>query len=311
VTLDYMTMGVHKIVVAYDGSAAADSALWLGGLLARQGGASLTVVSIYAAEPAFHAHTVHLRLVLAAAADEHLERAERRLPYGFGAELRAIRSHSVPNALHDLAAHQAVDLIVVGGSGSVAERLVAAAPRCAVAVVPQGTATRASAGLRVIGVAYDGSREADAALAEGERIALAAGGTLHIIGALEPASWRGAGLPALAGFAEPEAEARVRLNDALERAVAGVAPDACALSILATGLPPVELARQAADLDLLVTGSRGYGSVGCASLGSVSTALLRKLPCPVLVVPRPGVRVGGRGRRASAPRVGYRPPART
>ena len=89
VTLDYMTIGVRKIVVAYDGSAAADGALWLGALLARQRGASLTVVSVYADEPAFHAHTDHLRLVLAAGADEHLERAERRLPYGFGAELRA------------------------------------------------------------------------------------------------------------------------------------------------------------------------------------------------------------------------------
>jgi nucleotide-binding universal stress UspA family protein len=325
---------VHKILVAYDGGAAADGALWLGALLARQGGASLTVVSVYAAEPAFHAHTDHLRLVLAAAADDHLERAERRLPYGFKAERRAIRSHSVPNALHDLAADEPVDVIVVGGkrqsrahatlTGSVAERLVAAAARCAVAVVPRGTADRANAGLRLVGVAYDGSREADAALAEGERIAVAARGTLHIIGVLEPASWRGAGLPAVAGFAEPEAKARDRLDFALERAVAGVAPEVCALSILATGWPPLELARQATDLDLLVTGSRGYGPSGRASLGSVSTALLRSLPCPVLVVPRPAVdepegnqaqlslaTVRGRGRRACEPPAGYRSPART
>jgi nucleotide-binding universal stress UspA family protein len=290
---------VHKILVAYDGGAAADSALWLAALLARQTGTSLTVVSVYAAEPAFHAHTDHLRLVLAAAADDHLERAERRLPYGFKAERRAVRSHSVPNALHDLAAHEPVDMIVLGGkrqararaalSGSVAERLVAAAARCAVAVVPQATADRANAGLRVIGVAYDGSPEANAALAEGERIALAARATLHIIGVLEPASWRGAGLPALSGFAEPEAEARGRLNGALERAVAGVAPEVCALPILATGWPPEELAWQATDLDLLVTGSRGYGPSGRAALGSASTALLRSLPCPVLVVPRPAV----------------------
>lgn len=323
---------VQKIFVAYDGGAAADGALWLAALLARQSGASLTVVSVYAAEPAFHAHTDHLRLVLAAAADDHLERAERRLPYGFKAERRAIRSHSVPNALHDLAAHEPVDVIVVGGqrqsrahatlTGSVAERLVAAAARCAVAVVPQGT-DRANAGLRVIGVAYDGSPEADAALAEGERIAMAARATLHVIGVLEPASWRGAGVPALSGFAEPEAKARDRLDGALERAVAGVAPEVCALPILATGWPPVELARQATDLDLLVTGSRGYGPSGRAALGSASTALLRSLPCPVLVVPRPAVdepegdqaqvsfaTVGGRDPPACEPRVGYRSPAR-
>jgi nucleotide-binding universal stress UspA family protein len=61
------------------------------------------------------------------------------------------------------------------------------------------------------------------------------------------------------------------------------------LSVLATGSPPAELERQATDLDLLVAGSRGYGPSGRASLGSVSTALLRSLPCPVLVVPRPEV----------------------
>jgi nucleotide-binding universal stress UspA family protein len=332
VTLNHMPHG-HEIVVAYDGAPASDGALWLGGLLARQCGASLTVVSVYAAEPAFHAHTAHLRLVLAAEADDNLERAERRLPYGLHAELRAVRSHSVPNALLDLAANDDVDLIVVGGkaergthtslTGSVAERLVAAGPRCAVAVVAKTAGSHVDAALRVIGVAYDGSREADAALAEGERLALAAGGTLHVIGVLEPASWHTAGLPALAGFAEPEGQARERLNDALERAVAGVAPDVCALSIVATGAPAAELTRQGTDLDLLVVGSRGYGPITHASLGSVSTALLRSLPCPVLVVPRPPLEVvsssaalvsavgplGGRGPLAFGPRAGSRSPA--
>jgi nucleotide-binding universal stress UspA family protein len=271
--------------------------------------------------------------VLAAEADDHLERAERRLPSGLKAERSAIRSHSVPHALHDLAADDAVDLIVVGGeprlsadaaSSGVAERLFAAAAGCAVAVVPPRAVDRANAGLRVIGVAYDGSREADVALAMAERIALAARGTLHIIGVLEPASWLAAGLPTLAGFAEPEARARGRLDRALARSVARAPSDVCALSVLATGSPSSELTRQASDLDLLVVGSRGYGPLGRASLGSVSTALLRNLPCPVLIVPRPEVDVlegddgqlspvtyGDPGRRAGELQRGYRSPART
>jgi nucleotide-binding universal stress UspA family protein len=308
VTLNHMTTDATRqpmraggvaaeVVVAYDGGAAADGALWLGGLLARQGGASLTVVSVYAAEPAFHAHTEHVRLVLAAEADGHLERAGGRLPYGSKAQMHTIRSHSIPNALHDLAADNSVALVVVGGrpqlpapaasSVNVAERLVAASARCSVAVVPRGAADRRNAGLHVIGVAYDGSPESDAALATAERIALAAHGTLHIVGVLEPASWRAPGLPALAGYAEPDARARGRLDRALAAAVARAAPDVCALSVLATGSPAVELARQATDLDLLIVGSRGYGPAGSVSLGSVSSTLLRSLPCPVLIVPRP------------------------
>jgi nucleotide-binding universal stress UspA family protein len=39
-------------------------------------------------------------------------------------------------------------------------------------------------------------------------------------------------------------------------------------------------------VDLLVTGSHGYGPVRRALLGSVSTQLMRSCPCPLYVVPR-------------------------
>jgi nucleotide-binding universal stress UspA family protein len=46
------------------------------------------------------------------------------------------------------------------------------------------------------------------------------------------------------------------------------------------------LERESRDLDLLVTGSRGYGPKRAALLGSVSSALLRTAECPIVVVPR-------------------------
>ena len=46
-----------------------------------------------------------------------------------------------------------------------------------------------------------------------------------------------------------------------------------------------ELAAASAELDLLVLGSRGYGSVRSALLGSVSRALVRSAACPVVVLP--------------------------
>ena len=52
------------------------------------------------------------------------------------------------------------------------------------------------------------------------------------------------------------------------------------------GDPATELAYAGNDLDLLVTGSRGYGPVRRLMLGSTSTRLVREAPCPVLVLTR-------------------------
>jgi nucleotide-binding universal stress UspA family protein len=45
-------------------------------------------------------------------------------------------------------------------------------------------------------------------------------------------------------------------------------------------------------VDLLVTGSRGYGPSRRVLLGSVSSKLARSAPCPLLVVPRTAERSG-------------------
>ena len=47
-----------------------------------------------------------------------------------------------------------------------------------------------------------------------------------------------------------------------------------------------ELVERSSGLDLLVVGSRGYGPVRHALLGSVTSELMRTAACPVLVVPR-------------------------
>jgi nucleotide-binding universal stress UspA family protein len=56
---------------------------------------------------------------------------------------------------------------------------------------------------------------------------------------------------------------------------------------LAGGEPATSLVRVARDHDaqLLVVGSRGLGELRTALLGSVSTELFRRAPCPVVVVP--------------------------
>jgi nucleotide-binding universal stress UspA family protein len=50
------------------------------------------------------------------------------------------------------------------------------------------------------------------------------------------------------------------------------------------------LAAMSSDLDVLVCGSRGYGTVKSVVLGSVSHALSRHSVCPLIVLPRGSAR---------------------
>jgi nucleotide-binding universal stress UspA family protein len=52
------------------------------------------------------------------------------------------------------------------------------------------------------------------------------------------------------------------------------------------GDPVDELRRQTEELDLLITGSRGYGPLRATLVGGVTGRLLREAACPVIVVPR-------------------------
>ena len=88
----------------------------------------------------------------------------------------------------------------------------------------------------------------------------------------------------------------------------GLAAVLAELGDIATGDLPVgdparELADAAQDLDLLVTGSRGYGPLRRLMLGSTSTKLVHEAPCPVLVLTRGAQHEtrGGRGRLSGVP----------
>lgn len=55
---------------------------------------------------------------------------------------------------------------------------------------------------------------------------------------------------------------------------------------VASAHPGPMLAELSADADLVVVGSRGYGGLRSALLGSVSNHVVHHARCPVLVVPR-------------------------
>jgi nucleotide-binding universal stress UspA family protein len=192
--------------------------------------------------------------------------------------------------LHQVAESERATFLVVGSShygplgrvllGGSAELVLEGAP-CAVAVAPRDFRTRAALDPRIIGVAYDASPEARDALRLGAELAQLSASTLRIIG-IRPRVGEGALLHA-PGTELDEAALAAAADEAVQ-----LAPEAGAVETLVVeGDPALSLLGQTeGEVGLIVAGSRGRGSVRRALLGSVSTALVRRASCPVIVVPQ-------------------------
>ncbi|HMI80526.1 MAG TPA: universal stress protein, partial [Solirubrobacterales bacterium] len=218
------------------------------------------------------------------------EEARRRLG-DLEVETRAFGGGSPAGVINDLAEREGVETIVVGSAhrgpigrtllGSVADGLLHGAP-CETVVAPRGYASEEHGPFRTIAVAYDDTPEAKAALARAETIALACRATIVIYIVVAPP----AVVPGPSGYTPavpPEA------GSIVTQVVKGVDERLAATGRALAGVPGPTIvgACEEVGADLLVAGSRGYGPVARTLLGSVSTQLAHKAPCPVLVVPRP------------------------
>lgn len=290
---------MSKIIVGADTSERSLDAAAFAHLVARASGADVLVASVFPYEdhPSRVANAEYRR-ALEADARETAARVAAELS-GLGDErvrTRTVARISAAHGLQDVAEEEHAALVVVGSShvgragrvlpGSTAERLLHGAP-CPVAVVPKGYRD-GEPGLRVIGAAYDGSAESEAARRSAVEIARAARAALRVVSVV-PASVHGS--PSMLGIAagaymvsaeDLHEESRKRL----EEAVAGLPAAVRAEPVLLTGDPEREIAEQTETLDLIVTGSRGYGPLRAVLLGGFSGRLLRDAACPVLVVPR-------------------------
>jgi nucleotide-binding universal stress UspA family protein len=213
-----------------------------------------------------------------------------------GGEIKVVHVEkgSPSDALQALAEKGEADLIVLGSThrahlgsvapGSVAEHLLHGA-RCRLVIAPNGYSQtdHSQDRLRVAAVGFDGMAESYAALDEAGRLAAKFGGSLRVIGVATPIPAMGAGAAAQAG-----AEAGPDFQTQLNTAVAELPSELRALPVFERG-DPVQKLLDAAEMgvDLLVLGSRGFGPVMRLLIGSVSSRVIRKAPCPVLVVPRP------------------------
>lgn len=266
-----------RVIVGYEGSRHAEDALKLGGLLAKATGTRLLIAYIYQEQPQWYGRDHDYQRGLRDEIQTLFERARGGLPEGISVDTESFPSSLPAQGLKDLARSERDALLVLGPThhgpigrvviGSVGQQLLEEAP-CSVTVAPRGFHRRDDEALRVLGVAFDGSPESQAALRH----------------AFELASVVGAELRPLAVVKRGHAD-----GGTLEQSVEAVAKDAGASRVelsLLKGDPARALSKAAKELDLLVTGSRGRGPVRHAVLGSVSAKLMRTAPCPVLIVPR-------------------------
>jgi nucleotide-binding universal stress UspA family protein len=189
------------------------------------------------------------------------------------------------------------DLIVLGGShlgsaGDLAgrktvQRLLHGAP-CAVAVATPGQSARFGESPRIC-VAYDASPEARFALGIAYALASETSASVTLCAVVEPvviaAGFYGVGTDMTLGE-EHKRAAGAELELAASSAPAGVAVE----QRVVWGTPAhTEVAKVAEGADLIVAGSRGFGALHRAIVGSTSGGLLKNGHTPVLVTPRDAI----------------------
>jgi nucleotide-binding universal stress UspA family protein len=209
-----------------------------------------------------------------------------------------VREGPPADTLARLAEQMPADLIVVGrtgdtpdgrkGLGSTAERLVHISHVPVLVSARPRSATPAN-----IFVAVDESHVADTALAWAAVLCRAFGARVTTIHVVSSAVSSGALTAAAVLSGTPPPDPRVPLtpvrptNEWAERAVKAGVPSERVESVTEFGDPAHEIvsAAERAGADLLVMGRRGAGNIRRAVLGSTVDAVLRRAPCPVLVVP--------------------------
>ena len=134
-------------------------------------------------------------------------------------------------------------------------------------------------------LATDGSKEAESAANTAIRLTQETGSELHVVHALalplnthDPSSFE----PEVRGRLEEAASTR------LEELIGGIEASGGEVegSQLGVGRPDAEIIDRAEEIGagLIVMGSRGFGTIRRALMGSVSDSVVRHAHCPVVVV---------------------------
>jgi len=201
-----------------------------------------------------------------------------------------LASAGSPEALNDAARQEQAGLVVIPW-GKESRRLLHGLE--VPVAIAQAEAVRAPEDrLRVIGVGFDAGDESRAALRVAERLALEHGATLRVYSVVAPHA------NATSRVEPTREEYRALLNESLgaqlHEEVQTLDSGVRAAASVVRGDPVEALAGASQQgLDLLVVGSRRQGALGRLILGSVSSDLVDRADCPLLVVPRPEMAADG------------------
>jgi nucleotide-binding universal stress UspA family protein len=281
-----------SIVIAVDATDRSLDALALGKLFAVATRAPVVLVSIFPydplADPAGEelsslrddAHGILLELAKAVGVEV--------------ADAQVLASNLVARELQRVSELETTGVLVLGSTsrgalgrllpGAMAERLLAGAA-APLAIAPRDYAERPAAALQRIGVGFDDSDESRHALEAGRLLARASGAELRVISVFERLSF-GAVATGRTGGRSANEIMRAQLRTALDEALADQDEGLVVEGRFLEGSAGEALAAESGDIDLLVTGSRGYGPRAAVLLGSTTHALMRTAACPGLVLPR-------------------------
>lgn len=285
---------LQKILVGYDFSAGAETALKQGVRLAAWNNAHLIVQHVVAAELTTDLATA-LEQDVATITEEarrsaQLELDQIRIKAGIAAP-PVVTAGSPLDELLQAVVHHRIDLLVVGvrgaetaepGAGMLATRLVRKAATKVLLVQPGH-----SGPYRTILVGVDFSENSTAAIRQALHIAGRDGAAVHCVHVFEPPWQRLRYRAAVIGTGTEfqrrfEAVMLQRLGEFA--AAAGADPNLCSLvpaTHHAQGL--IERARALAT-DLIVIGTHGRSALRYLLLGSTAEALVRETECSVLTI---------------------------
>jgi nucleotide-binding universal stress UspA family protein len=190
---------MRKIMVAHNGTAAAHDGLALASDLAKSMSCGLLIAYIVQEQPAARAMSGKYQRAMHGVTEAVLHPARERVDGMSLVEICPLAAPSTARGLLTLAEEERPDVLVLGSThrgplgriliGGVAESLLHGSPR-PVGVAPRGFAERPREGLRTLGVAYDGSPSAVAALAAAGELAAATGAGIRLLAVAEPAGLR-------------------------------------------------------------------------------------------------------------------------
>ena len=288
-----MTESPRPVLVGIDGTASGLEALALAEAFAVLTGSPLLLGAVYGHQSGAFSDVVWPPKRDATA---WLEEASHRLGDLVPWTCETMLSNSPAHGLVELAELEDAQLIVLGSnrhgpvgrllSGSTARGVAHGAP-CAVAVAPHDWRPQPPQVPLTFGVGVTDSEESRDALALAAGLAERAHAPLKLFSAVHVPS---PVHPMYAATGTGYEEWRRGQIDAGQRiareAIATVEPAAAPEIVVVEGDPVECLERASHDLDVLVVGSRRFGPFRRALLGGVSSPLIDRAACPVVIVPR-------------------------